>query len=92
LEWWRVTSEAVNRERARSQVTKLPVIFQDLEILLDVIHDSHGYLSKLKNHAYALKDAVSKIVRRNLRQKKSRNFHIPEEKLTLQLYKNNLYY
>jgi hypothetical protein len=48
LEWWRVTSEAINRERARSQVTKLPVIFQDLEVLLDVIHDSHDTSQNLK--------------------------------------------
>lgn len=57
LEWWRVTSEAMNRERVRSQVTKLPVIFKDL--------------AELRNHAYALKHAVSKAVRRKLRQQKN---------------------
>ncbi|MFT8700696.1 MAG: hypothetical protein ABF802_06840 [Acetobacter orientalis] len=71
LEWWRVTSEAVNRERVRSQVTKLPVIFKDLETLLDVIQDSPEDLSELKNHAYALKEAVNKVVRRKSRQQKN---------------------
>ena len=71
MEWWRVTSEAVNRERVRSQVIKLPVIFKDLETLLDVIQDSPEDLSELKNHTYALKDAVSKVVRRKSRQQKN---------------------
>jgi hypothetical protein len=71
LEWWRVTSEAVNRERVRSQITKLPVIFKDLETLLDVIQDSPEDLAELRKHAYALKDAVSKVVRRKSRQQKN---------------------
>ncbi|EFG85956.1 hypothetical protein GXY_00194 [Novacetimonas hansenii ATCC 23769] len=71
MEWWRVTSEAVNRERVRNQVTKLPVIFKDLETLLDVIQDSPEDLAELKNHTYALKEAVSKVVRRKSRQQKN---------------------
>ncbi|WP_415502496.1 hypothetical protein [Acetobacter sp.] len=71
LEWWRVTSEAVNRERVRSQITRLPVIFKDLATLLDVIKDSPEDLVELRNHTYALKDAVSKVVRRKSRQQKN---------------------
>ncbi|MFT8814039.1 hypothetical protein [Acetobacter fabarum] len=71
LEWWRVTSEAMNRERVRSQITKLPVIFKDLETLLNVIQDNPEDLAELRNHAYALKHAVSKAVRRKSRQQKN---------------------
>ncbi|MFT9015854.1 MAG: hypothetical protein ABF990_08970 [Acetobacter sp.] len=71
LEWWRVTSEAVNRERVRRQITTLPSIFQDLGTLLDVIQDSPEDLAELKNHAYALKEAVSKVVRKKSRQQKN---------------------
>ncbi|MFT8679105.1 hypothetical protein [Gluconacetobacter sp.] len=71
LEWWRVTSEAVNRERVRRQITTLPSIFQDLGTLLDVIQDNPEDLAELKNHAYAFKDAVSKVVRRKSRQQKN---------------------
>lgn len=71
LEWWRVTSEAVNRERVRSQITRLPVIFKDLGTLLDVIQDNPEDLAELKNHAYAFKDAVSRVVRRKSRQQKN---------------------
>jgi allophanate hydrolase subunit 1 len=86
LEWWRVTSEAVNRERVRSQVIKLPVIFQDLETLLDVIQNSSEDLAELRKHAYAFKDAVSKVVRRKSRQQKNqKTTTLPEEKLTSQL-------
>ncbi|AXY20844.1 hypothetical protein CD178_00004 [Komagataeibacter saccharivorans] len=67
LEWWRVTSEAVNRERVRSQVIKIPVVFKDLATLLDVIQDSPEDLAEFRKHAYALKDAVSKVVRRKSR-------------------------
>lgn len=70
LEWWRVTSEAVNRERIRRQITTLPSIFQDLGTLLDVIQDNPEDLAELRNHAYAFKDAVSKVVRRKSRQQK----------------------
>lgn len=73
MEWWRVTSEAVNRERVRRQITTLPNIFKDLATLLDVIQDSPEDLAELKNHAYALKDAVSKVVRRRSRQQKTSN-------------------
>ena len=73
LEWWRVTSEAVNRERVRRQITTLPSIFQDLGTLLDVIQDNPEDLAELKNHAYAFKDAVSKVVRRKSRQQKTAN-------------------
>ncbi|MFT8791523.1 hypothetical protein [Komagataeibacter saccharivorans] len=83
LEWWRVTSEAVNRERVRSQVIKIPVVFKDLATLLDVIQDSPEDLAELRKHAYALKDAVSKVVRRKSRQHKNQeNATFPEEKLT----------
>lgn len=71
LEWWRVTSEAVNRERVRRQITTLPNIFKDLETLLDVIQDNPEDLAELRNHAYALKHAVSKVVRRKSRQQKN---------------------
>ncbi|WP_143224311.1 hypothetical protein [Acetobacter fabarum] len=70
LEWWRVTSEAVNRERVRSQITTLPVIFQNLATLLDVIQDNPEDFAELKKHAYAFKDAVSRVVRRKSRQQK----------------------
>lgn len=73
LEWWRVTSEAINRERVRRQITTLPSIFQDLGTLLDVIQDNPEDLAELKNHAYAFKDAVSKVVRRKSRQQKTAN-------------------
>ena len=68
LEWWRVTSEAVNRERVRRQITTLPHIFKDLETLLDAIQDNPDDLAALKNHAYALTAAVSKVVLRKSRQ------------------------
>ncbi|CAM3074510.1 hypothetical protein CFR75_05605 [Komagataeibacter xylinus] len=71
LEWWRVTSEAVNRERLRRQITTLPAIFKDLETLLDVIQDNPEDLAELKKHAYAFKEAVSKVVRRKSRQQKN---------------------
>lgn len=71
LEWWRVTSEAVNRERIRRQIITLPDIFKDLGTLLDVIQDSPEGLAELKNHAYAFKDAVCKVVRRKSRQQKN---------------------
>ncbi|MGX7346713.1 hypothetical protein ACWM9A_12590 [Acetobacter pasteurianus] len=70
LEWWRVTSEAVNRERVRSQITTLSDTFKALDTLLDVIQDSPEDLAELKKHAYAFKDAVSKVVRRKSRQQK----------------------
>nr|WP_298797897.1 hypothetical protein [uncultured Acetobacter sp.] len=73
LEWWRVTSEAVNRERVRRQITTLSDTFKDLVTLLDVIQDSPEDLAELKNHAYAFKDAVSKVVRRKSRQQKTAN-------------------
>ena len=92
LEWWRVTSEAVNRERVRSQVIKIPVVFKDLATLLDVIQDSPEDLAELRKHTYALKDAVSKVVRRKSRQHKNQeNATFPEEKLTYQLYKKIIY-
>lgn len=70
LEWWRVTSEAVNRERVRRQITTLPDTFKDLGTLLDIIQDNPEDLTELKKHAYAFKDAVSKVVRRKSRQQK----------------------
>jgi hypothetical protein len=93
LEWWRVTSEAMNRERVRSQVTKLPVTCKDLETLPDVIQDNPKDLAELKNHAYAFKGAVSKVVHRKSHQQKNQETAIfPEKKLTSQLYKNNPYH
>ncbi|CUW48638.1 hypothetical protein [Novacetimonas hansenii] len=71
LEWWRVTSEAVNRERVRRQITTLPSIFQDLGTLLDVIQDNPEDLAELKQHAYAFKEAVSRVVRKKSRQQKN---------------------
>lgn len=70
LEWWRVTSEAVNRERVRRQITTPPDTFKDLGTLLDVIQDSPEDLTELKKHAYAFQDAISKVVRRKSRQQK----------------------
>ena len=72
LEWWRVTSEAVNRERVRRQITTLSDTFKALDTLLDVIQDSPEDLAELKKHTYAFKDAVSKVVRRKSRQQKNK--------------------
>ncbi|EGE47454.1 MULTISPECIES: hypothetical protein [Acetobacter] len=78
LECWRDTSEAVNRERVRSQVIKLPVIFRNLETLLGVIQDSPEDLAELKNHAYALKACCQQSCSQKVTTtEKSENCDIP---------------
>ncbi|ASL39131.1 MULTISPECIES: hypothetical protein [Acetobacter] len=59
------------------------LIFKDLETLLDVIQDNFEDLAELKKHAYAFKDAVSKVVHRKSHQQKNQETAaFLEEKLT----------